>query len=90
METECPCCGLGKPDTYPYSEGESLFDDFFSWLNVHAIGFKMRYDAMGWDVDWGYIKACEVIEAELRRKLEEYKDGDRIKGSKGLLDEEIS
>lgn len=66
----------------------SVLDEFFSWLKVHSMGYRMRYDAMGWEIDYGYIKACDVIAAELHRLIEEHKDGsDRIEGDKGLLDE---
>lgn len=65
---------------------DKMLDDFFDWLKVHTSGYKMRYEAMSWEIDWGYIKACEVIEAELKRKIEEYKDGtDRIGRNQGLL-----
>lgn len=87
LEIQCPCCSLGNPDSSPYSEGESLFDDFFAWLKVHRAGREHLFHQMREKYDWGYIKACEVIEAELRRQLEEHKDGsDRISGDKGLLD----
>jgi hypothetical protein len=57
-------------------------DDFLSWLRVHSAGFRMRYEAMGWDVDLGYIKACDTIKAELERLIEEHKDGsDRVRGN---------
>jgi hypothetical protein len=57
-----------------------IFNEFFSWLKVHSMGYQMRYDAMGWELDYGYIKACDVIKAELERLLEEHKDGsDRIR-----------
>jgi hypothetical protein len=50
----------------------------------------MRYDAMGWGIDYGYIKACDVIKAELERLIEEHKDGtDRVDRLDGVLDEEI-
>ena len=81
LEFTCPCCGLGKPQSYPASEGGNLFDDFFGWLRVHVSEKRMRYEAMAWEIDLGYIKACEVLEAELRSKIQEYKDGsDRIGG----------
>lgn len=83
MEIQCPCCGLGTP---PPSPSEELL----KWLKVHSSGFKMRIDAMDWEYDQGYVKACTVIEAELRRLIEEHKDGsDRITGNQGLLDEEV-
>lgn len=34
----------------------------------------MRYDAMGWEKDYGYIKACECIQSELLRLMEELKE----------------
>ncbi len=81
LEFTCPCCGLGKPETYPASTGGNLFDDFFSWLKVHKAGREHLFNQMREKYDWGYIKACEVIETELRSKLQEYKDGsDRIGG----------
>jgi hypothetical protein len=91
VEIKCPCCSLGNPESAPHSIGESLFDDFFAWLKVHTSGIKMRIDAMDWEIDRGYVKACEVIEAELRRKLEEHKDGsDRITGNQGTVGEQVS
>ncbi len=48
----------------------------------------MRIDAMGWETDIGYVKACEVIEAELKRLIQEHKvDSDRVEGNKGLLEQ---
>lgn len=68
-----------------------VIDDFLSWLSVHSSGYRMRYDAMGWEIDYGYIKACDVIAAELKRLIEEHKDGiDRVTGDTGVLGEEIS
>jgi hypothetical protein len=68
----------------------SLLDEFFSWLRVHSSGYRMRHDAMGWEIDYGYIKACDVIKAELERLIEEHKDdSDRVTGDKELLDEEV-
>lgn len=56
-----------------------IFSDFFSWLKVHSLGYRMRYDAMGWEIDYGYIKACDVIRTELERMIKERKDdSDRI------------
>jgi len=70
------------------SSGGTLFDEFFSWLKVHSSGFKMRIDAMDWEIDRGYVKACEVIEAELKRLIQEHKDdSDRVEGDKGLLEQ---
>lgn len=67
-----------------------IFTEFFSWLKVHSMGFRMRHDAMGWEIDYGYIKACDVIGAELKRLIEEHKDdSDRIAGDKGLLGQEV-
>lgn len=58
-----------------------IFNEFFSWLKVHSIGYRMRYDAMSREFDYGYIKACDVIKAELERLMEEHKDdSDRIRG----------
>lgn len=86
LEFTCPCCSLGKPTDYPISSEGNLFDEFFSWLKVHTLGFKMRIDAMDWEIDRGYVKACEVIEAELKRLIEECKDDTTgIKRNKGLL-----
>ncbi len=68
----------------------SLFDEFFSWLKVHRLGREHLFHQMREKYDWGYIKACEVIEAELRRLIEEHTDdSDRVAGDKGLLGEEI-
>lgn len=65
-----------------------IFDEFFSWLKVHKAGREHLFKQMREKYDWGYIKACEVIEAELKRLIEEHKDGtDRITGAKGLLDD---
>lgn len=64
-----------------------ILDEFFSWLRVHSSGYRMRHDAMGWEIDYGYIKACDVVKAELERLIEERKDGtDRLEGNPGLLD----
>ena len=64
--------------------------DFLSWLNVHRAGRELLFNQMREKYDWGYIKACEVIEAEFKRIIEEHKDeSDRIAGDKGLLGEEI-
>ena len=66
----------------------SIFDEFFSWLKVHRAGRERLFNQMREKYDWGYIKACEVIEAELKRLIEEHKDdSDRITGDKGLLGE---
>ena len=68
-----------------------IFDEFFSWLKVHKAGRQHLFEKMREKYDWGYIKACEVIESELKRLIEEHKDdSDRVTGDKGLLDEEIS
>jgi hypothetical protein len=83
MEIKCPCCSLGKPKASPS-------DELLSWLRVHVSGYKMRLDAMWSGHDQGYIKACEVISAELRRLIEEHKDGgDRVTRNQGLLDTEV-
>lgn len=67
---------------------EPLFEEFFSWLKVHKAGREHLFHQMREKYDWGYIKACEVIEAELKRLIEEHKDdSDRIAGDKGLLGE---
>ena len=59
-----------------------IFNEFFSWLKVHSMGYRIRYDTMGWEIDYGYIKACDVIKAELGRLIEEHKDdSDRIRGN---------
>lgn len=82
-EMKCPRCGLGSSRPDPSSE-------LLKWLKVHVIGFKMRIDAMDWEIDRGYVKACEVIGTELSRLIEEYKDDrDRVAGDKGLLDEQV-
>lgn len=79
LEVNCPCCSLGNPTSYPYCSGKNLFDDFFGWLKIHKAARELLFHGMREKYDWGYIKACEVIESELRRKLEEHKDGtDRI------------
>lgn len=58
-----------------------IFNEFFSWLKVHSLAYRMRYEAMSWEFDYGYIKACDVIKAELERLMEEHKDdSDRIRG----------
>ncbi len=64
-----------------------IFQEFFSWLKVHRAGREHLFSQMREKYDWGYIKACDVIEAELKRLIEEHKDGsDRVKGDKELLD----
>lgn len=86
MEIQCPCCSLGHPESYPMSSNLNLFDEFFGWLKVHRLGREHLFSQMREKYDWGYIKACEVIEAELRRKLQEHKDGtDRIGRAEDLL-----
>lgn len=49
-------------------------ENFMQWLKTHKLGINMRYDTMGWEHDLGYIKACEVIEAELKRQIQESKE----------------
>ena len=84
IEMQCPCCGLGNPPP----NGQSMLDEFSMWLKIHKAS---RFHELHDKYDSGYIKACEVIEAELKRKLEEHRDAsDRIAGDKGLLGEEIS
>lgn len=69
---------------------DSLFIDFFSWLNVHKAGHQLLLHERA-NYHTGYVKACEVIQAELMRLLEEHKDGtDRIGRDTDILDEEIS
>ena len=68
-----------------------IFNEFFSWLKVHRAGREYIFNQMREKYDWGYIKACDVIEAELKRLLssqnEEHKDdSDRIAGDKRLLE----
>lgn len=64
-----------------------VFDEFFSWLKVHRLGREHLFNQMKEKYDLGYINACAVIETELRRLIEEHKDGtDRVRGDKGLLD----
>jgi len=88
LEFTCPCCSLGKPSDYPMSSGGNLFDEFFSWLKVHRAGREHLFNQMREKYDWGYIKACEVIEAELKRLIQEHKDdSDRVEGDKGLLEQ---
>ena len=76
LEIICPCCSLGSP-------APSSSEELLKWLKVHISGFKMSIEH-----DRGYIKACEVIQAEMKRLIEERRDGsDRITGAEGLLDE---
>lgn len=57
-----------------------IFDEFLSWLSVHKAAREHVFRDMREKYDWGYIKACEVIEYELRRRIQEHKDGsDRIR-----------
>ena len=49
-------------------------EDFMQWLSVHKAGINLRYDEHGREQDLGYIQACEVIEAELKSKMEEARD----------------
>lgn len=91
LEFTCPCCSLGKPESYPATSRQNLFDEFFSWLTVHRLGREQLFVKMREKYDWGYINACTAIESELRRLLQEHKDdSDRVEGDKGLLGEEIS
>lgn len=86
LEFTCPCCSLGKPTDYPISSEGNLFDEFFSWLNVHRLGREHLFNQMREKYDWGYINACANIETELKRLIEEYKDDTTgIKRNKGLL-----
>jgi hypothetical protein len=65
-----------------------LFNDFFGWLKVHKAGREFLFNKNRERYDWGYIKACEVIESELKRLIEEHKDGsDRIGRDKDSLGE---
>lgn len=90
LEIICPCCSLGNAESFPHSEGESLFDDFLNWLNIQKNARLYVYQTEGNPKDWGYAKACEVIEYELQRMLKEHKDGtDRIRRDKELLGDEI-
>ncbi len=59
------------------------------WLRMHTAGAKLRCSATGheFDYDNGYIKACEVIQGELLRLIEECDDGSD--GDKGLLGKEV-
>lgn len=58
---------------------EKLLEEFFGWLKVHRTGREHLFHQMREEYDWGYIKACDVIKAELERLIEEHKDGtDRI------------
>lgn len=67
-----------------------IFTEFFSWLKVHKAGREHLFHQMREKYDWGYIKACEVIEAELKRLIEEHKDdSDRITGDKRVLGQEV-
>lgn len=69
---------------------DSVLEEFFSWLTVHRLGREHLFHQMREKYDWGYIKACEVIEAELRRLIEEHEDGtDRLAGDQGLLDDQV-
>ncbi len=68
----------------------ALFEELFSWLKVHRAGREHLFHQMREKYDWGYIKACEVIEAELKRLIQEHKDdSDRIDGTEELLGEEV-
>lgn len=68
----------------------NIFNDFFSWLKVHKTGREHLFHNSYCDYDWGYIKACVVIETELKRLIQEHKDAsDRITGNQGILDEQI-
>lgn len=70
-----------------HSIDKHLFVEFFAWLKVIRTGREHLFNQMREKYDWGYIKACEVIETELRRLLKEHKDdSDRVEGDKGLLE----
>ena len=56
-------------------------EDFLGWLNVHKLAVNVRFDEHGRQQDLGYIKACEVIEAELRSKIQESKE-DGVKNNR--------
>jgi hypothetical protein len=45
-----------------------------AWLKMHTSGIKMRYEAMGWETDLGYIRACECIHSKIQRLLEEIEE----------------
>jgi hypothetical protein len=60
--------------------------DLLNWLKVHRLGYihASKYEM---SFDYGYIKACDVIEAEMERIIEEHRDeSDRLAGDKGLLE----
>lgn len=66
---------------------DALIEEFLSWLRVHKAGRVYLFEKMPERYDWGYIKACEVIEAELKRLVEEHRDdSDRIAGIEELLE----
>ena len=59
----------------------TVFDEFFSWLKVHRAGREHLFEHTHDKYDCGYIKACKVIECELRRLIKEHQDGaDRLAG----------
>jgi len=55
-------------------------EDFLQWLTLHKSAANFRYDEHGREQDLGYIHACEVIEAELRYKVEEGEDVNEVVG----------
>lgn len=83
LEVKCPACGVGKA---PLPNQNSL-KDFFMWLKVHREGRKHLYKKLRDRLDFGYVRACDVIEAELQRIIEEHKDdSDRITADTEPLD----
>ena len=50
-------------------------EDFMRWLEIHKLGINLRYDLKGSEHDLGYITACEVIQAQLKLKIQESNDG---------------
>ncbi len=74
VEIKCPCCNQGNPECQDKITMEIFYSNFLSWLKVHSAGYRMCHDAKGWAIDFGYIMACDVIGAELKRLIEEHKD----------------
>ncbi len=80
MEIICPCCGCGK-----YKK--LMHEQFLHWLKIHRLGhadlLKMSKDKY----DKGYVRACEIIEAEFERMIKEHTDeSDRLAGDSGVLE----
>ena len=52
----------------------NIFEEFLSWLKVHRAAREHLFHEFREKYDWGYIKACQVIESEIKRLIQEHQD----------------